>query len=638
MQQLSQTATRSSRAPSSRAAICAAVVSLAAACGDDAQVPFGLETAPGETATGANPDGLTDPNAPFAPTEGPTFPAGTRSVAIEGAPVESTGDIRALLALDVDGDRDRDVVALEVEGSTARLVFVRREEGAFLAPTPLGGPLEGAEGCEVTGASLATVSPRFALGRVSRSCEGPPAAAPGESATDESFWILSLDGTPRVHEQVVMLPAAGRAPGNVEVTLDVRDRDEDGHRDVVLDVSVTPEGAGPGTSAAEASISWLDRPSGLARDTAEPEASLTALADSALGALGSDRPRALADARRALVLFGALCREAGAPRLRFGTSEGLACGASLGAGRAAAALTTALARDGEVFAALDAYRRLDEDGYRVPPRARRLATNAMDAMATSEGISEWQGPAVTLPPATPARLPALAFLDSTHLLVRGSSTVILDLAALDAPPTVPHQDTNLLLTDPSGQFAATAIERTCDGYVVSIARAAEVVAGVVAGRPVSTPLIAPAAAPSGARCPTLPDDVRRDDGGFRILGWAPQGIVVARRDELRLVPLTVDAAAAGPARTLGPSDPAPAPLLGGAATTDGSAYVLHTPRGLVLHHRGAREGAIRLLRPPEWDGAAVNPLDVVVSPNLDRIAYLAGGRVRTITWATPAGR
>jgi len=344
----------------------------------------------------------------------------------------------------------------------------------------------------------------------------------------------------------------------------------------------------------------------------------------------------MTDARRALALFGVLCREGGGPRLRFGTSDGLACGRSLGAGRAAAALATALARDGEVFAAIGAFERLAEDGYRVPPGAQRLAERAMAAMTTTDGITEWVGPTVTLPPGPSARLPVIAFLDATHLLVRGPSALVIDLTSPDSPQPPPHQATNVLFTDPSGQYAATAIERTCDGYVVSIARAAEVVAGVVAGRPVSMPLIARAAAPSGARCPTLPDDVRRDDGGFRLLGWAPQGIVVARRDELRLVPLTVDAAPAGAPRTLGPDDPAPAPIPGGAVTVDGSAYALHTPLGIAFHHRGASRNAVRLLRGPGWDGDAVSPLDVVVSPNFDRIAYVSEGRVRTIAWSDSA--
>ncbi|RLB48834.1 MAG: hypothetical protein DRJ42_22330, partial [Deltaproteobacteria bacterium] len=415
----------------------ASLVLSAAACGDDAQVPFGLETAAPETAPGTGPGAPggshLDPAAPFVATDGPTFPAGTRSLAIEGAPLETTGDIRALLTVDVDEDGDRDVVLLEVTGSGARLAFARREQSTFAAPSPLGGPLDGTEGCEVTEASLRTISPRFAAARVARSC---PREDQEPAETDESLWILSLDGTPRVHEQVVLLPAPGRTPGTVEVSLAVRDQDEDGHRDVVLDVRVTPETGGAPT---EASISWLDRPSGLARDTAEPEASLQALGESAIGALRADRAQAMTDARRALALFGVLCREGGGPRLRFGTSDGLACGRSLGAGRAAAALATALARDGEVFAAIGAFERLAEDGYRVPPGAQRLAERAMAAMTTTDGITEWVGPTVTLPPGPSARLPVIAFLDATHLLVRGPSALVIDLTSPDSPQPPPHQ-------------------------------------------------------------------------------------------------------------------------------------------------------------------------------------------------------
>jgi len=600
------------------------------ACGDDGQVPFGLET---EEAAGQNDpaggEGPTPATVPddFAPITGQVLEPGNRSLAVEGAPLESPdADVRALLAEDFDGDGDRDALMVRVHDGAAHVAFARRDGSSFGAMTTLGGPLAARAGCDVSATELSTVSPTYAVARISRACDG------GEN--DESIWIVSVDGTPRAHEQVVLLPPEGRAAGDVTVSLRVEDRDQDGHLDVVLDVGVTADGGG---ASARASIAWLDRPSGLARDTAEPEASLAALAENAHTSIRGDADQALGTARRALALHSALCREAGGPRLRFGGSDGLACGASLAAGRAAAVATAALARSGAVFAALEAGERLDDDGYQVSRADRRLAGQALEAMATTEGVTAWSGPSVTLPPGPLVRLPMVAFLSETQLLVHGSPPRIIDLATPDAPPTTPHQATQEVLVDPSGQLAVTAIERTCDGYALSIVRAADVVAGVVAGRPVATPLLAAKAPPPGARCPTLPADVRRDDGGYRVVGWAPQGIVAVRGVETHVVPLTVDGRAAGDPQRLGDGDPTPAPIHGGGATVDGATYALSTPHGIVVHHRGPSPRTV-LLRPQGWSGEGVSPHDVVVSPNRDRVAYVRAGRVHTLRFPPVGGR
>lgn len=597
---------------------------LLTACGDDAQVPFGLET---EEASGQNteegaPLGATVPED-FVPLVGDRPAIGTRALAIEGAPLESAeADVRSLLAEDFDSDGDRDALMLRVDdNSAAHVAFTRRDGSAFGAITMLGTALEARPGCTVATAELSTVSPTYAVARTARTCS--------EGENDEALWIISVDGTPRVHEQVVLLPPEGRTVGDVTVGLRVSDRDTDGRLDVVLDVEVTTEDGG---AAARASMAWLDRPSGLARDTAEPEASLGAVADAAHEALERDPVRAVSEARRALSLHAVLCREGGAPRVRFGTADGLSCGASAAAGKAAAVAAAGLARGGAVFDALDAVARLDHDGYRVSRPDRRLANQAIAEMATTDGVSAWSGPTVTLPPGPAVRLPALAFLDDSQLLVHGTPPRVIDLSAPDSPPTTPHQGTSEVLIDPSGRFAVTAIERTCDGYVLTVVRAGDVVAGVVAGRPVATPLLSPRAPPPGSRCPTLPADVRRDDGGYRVVGWAPQGVVAVRGSETRVVPLTVEGQPAGSPRLLGDGDPTPAPILGGGATSDGAAYALSTPHGIAVHRRGEASQTV-LLKPDGWESGGVSALDVVVSPGLDRVAYVRSGRVHTLAFA-----
>jgi hypothetical protein len=124
--------------------------------------------------------------------------------------------------------------------------------------------------------------------------------------------------------------------------------------------------------------------------------------------------------------------------------------------------------------------------------------------------------------------------------------------------------------------------------------------------------------------------LRRDDGGYRVVGWAPQGVVAVRGGETRVVPLTVDGRPAGEPQRLDDGDPTPAPILGGAATADGSAYALATDHGIAVHRRGSPPET-RLLRPDGFRAAGISPDDVVVSPDLTRVAFVREGRVHTLT-------
>jgi hypothetical protein len=161
--------------------------------------------------------------------------------------------------------------------------------------------------------------------------------------------------------------------------------------------------------------------------------------------------------------------------------------------------------------------------------------------------------------------------------------------------------------------------------VLAIVRASEVVSGVVAGRIVSRPLLEPRAPPPGAQCPgDLPATARDDDGGWRIAGWAPQGIVAIRRDEIRLVPLTVSAAPAGDPVVLDARTPAPAPMPAGRMSPDAAAYALATPIGIVVR-RGDRTTVVR----PEPYSADVE--SVAVSPSGRRVAFVASGKAHIAT-------
>jgi hypothetical protein len=530
------------------------------------------------------------------------------------------GSLRSILTVDVDDDGDRDALAVTTgKDGLARIAFSRRAAEKFEAPAQLADLLPSRESCEVEGASLRTVAPRLAIAHVTRSCEDGP---------EQALAILSVEDPPRVRERVTLLPPEGRAQGAVALGLQTEDRDADGYADVILSVSVqTEEGV-----TAEIDLPWLDRPGGLARDRKEPEATFDELAAQARKALDDAPSEAQAKARQVLALHGVLCREGGRPRLRFGDSEGLSCGRSAAAGTALAVLSAARAKEGALFDSLALARRPEERGFALSKADRKLIdeawAQAAEPAASARKLTE-HAPA-TRPD---VRLPSLAFRSDEELLLRGEDAKRMPLDAGAEPEMLPGASGTVVMTDPTGRFAVTDIHRTCQGYALHIVANADVVSGVVTGPAVSTPLLEPLPPPPGSRCEPpaqgkLPDTLRDDDGGFRVLGWAPQGIVAARADEIRVVPLTASAEPAGDATVLAEGTPLPAPLPPGSATPDGQAYALATPYGLVVRRLGAN-GTTRLLRPKGWasqDGA-VRESDVAIAPDATRVAYMRGHTV-----------
>lgn len=577
------------------------------ACEGDA-VPFGLDAG-----RGAAPEPApTEPARARAMAR--TFPDGTRRVDVEGAPIEVDGSVRALWADDLDDDGDRDAIVLLASADAAlTLAFARRDGARFEAPRALSSA-PAASGCVVDAPSLEPLGERWLVARASVTC--PENAA----ASRRDVWIASVERTPRALEHLSVLDAEGRAPGAVELALSAADRDDDGHADLVVTVSV-----GTGGTATTIELPWLDRPSGLARDAAEPERTLAARARTGLSALRRTPARALTLSREVVALHEVLCREPGRPRLRVGSGDGLSCGTSEGAGRAATTIVRALAQRGELLEALGALERLDAPGLVIDAERREAARAAIASADATAGVTMREGPAHTAPSGAALRLSALAFLDEDHLLLRGERPriyVVSSGAELGAEPA----QGALAVLDPSGAYAVAGVERRCAGHVLRVVPASSLVMGQVLGGTHSTPLLASREPPSGAPCPDLTPALRRDDGGFRVLGWAPQGVVAARGGELSVVPLDLSAQPAGPPQVLGPGTLPPAPLPAGAITSDGR--FLAEVRGLgVVVHPIAPRGAPQLLWPAGWAARDGEVTDPAIAPSGRRVAVLRGGRV-----------
>lgn len=579
------------------------LVLLAAGCGrcsDEPRVPFKLAR-PG----GHQDAAFDDDRADAAVEAAHVFTPPVDRPLLEGAPV-ALMKVHAALERDLDGDGDRDALVLtEDEQQQPRLSLLTR------APTGFGMPIEvspqaaqSAPGCVLSSAHFTVLSATKAVATIERACSADATATTPRT----SLWLLSLDAAPRVYERLDVLdPGPGLSPSLALAASSV-DADGDGHDDVALTVTT------PGADDA-LKLVWLDRPSGLARDLREPDATLTAWAAAASSLLAKEPEQAIARAELALSLARALCRELGAPTIELSGSAGVPCGPLKSSGQLLVTLVTAHAKRGAIGAAFDAYRALRRLEPAPPDKLLAQASSALLSLKPEPQITLRKGPGLT-PLRTPrVHLPSARFVSESLLYLRRARPILYDVEGGEETPASPGEE---LLHDPSGQLVATAIERTCEGHAVRIERAPPRGSDYVSAPALTLALLAPAASPPGcSRASTRPDD-----GGFTLLGWAPQGLLAARGSDLRLVPLSTDGHALGAPRPLAPDAPRPAPITAGVATADAARYVEPTPHGLLLY--GPSSTRVELWRPEGYTAIAKGPLEAAVSPSARRIALVAG--------------
>ncbi|MFT3927987.1 MAG: hypothetical protein QM778_35995 [Myxococcales bacterium] len=527
---------------------------------------------------------------------------------LEGAKLPWSG-VRSSLAVDLDQDGDRDVLALleDAQGG-AHLVVALREGARFENPKEILLLPARAElsPCTVERAELAALSPSKALATFERACDSNKVAEP------TSYVLLSLEPTPRIFDRVTQRVPAGASP-TFTITVSSQDSDGDGHEDIAL--TLKPVGFAETDSLLQ--LVWFDRASGLVRDLREPENTLAAWA-AAAKALAAKAPDQAAE-RAAMVLKTrrALCREAGAPELWFSDSPGVVCGRGKSELDALLAFTEAQARQGQVAQALDAYRELKGVAGSIDERTLQKLDAVLATLPATPGITLHRGTRVEPLQSPPVHLPAARFLSENSLLLQRREPALYDLASGQESPA--HVPADALVRDPGGQLAITQIDHACTGYSLRVERAPAL------GEPYvrlpgaqSVPLLAESNPPDCG----LKSAQRAQAGGFVVLGWAPQGAVVARGSQLRIVPLDLAGKPAGEPRELEPQTPPPAPLPSGAATPDGARYVEATPFGVLVH--GVRNGEVELWRPEGYLSLGKAAREAAVSPSGRRVAVVLG--------------
>jgi hypothetical protein len=381
----------------------------------------------------------------------------------------------------------------------------------------------------------------------------------------------------------------------------------------------------------ELKLVWLDRPSGLVRDAREPEASFAAWASAAEALLPKSPEQAAARALMVERSYAALCREAGAPALFISDNPGLPCGRSKSRDQAELVSLQAHAKLGHVREAFEAYRNLRARNPSVlEQRSAEKVASLLSSLPATSGISLRRGPSVELQSSPSVHLPAARFVSEMSLYLqrrveaRGSAreqseAVLYDLSS-SQESAVP-MPTDAIMRDPSGQLAVTGIERGCRGYTLRIERAPSLGTPYLAAPALSTPVLLPeVSTPDCARSPTT-----HRSSGFVVLGWAPQGVVVARGSQVHVVPLGLDGKATAEPRALDAGTPCPAPLPSGAANPDGTVHVEVTPYGILVF--GPPATPLELWRPEGYLAIGKAAKEAAVSPSGRRIAVSTEGGV-----------
>jgi len=648
--------------------------------GGDHTVPFkrgsSVDPTPFASATGAAVDPQNEPPTQAPARDGMVFEAETKHVDVAGLALEvPDGAIRA--ALEVQLDETPSLLVITTDGAGAvRLMQAQPVAGRWSPPSPMSA-LELAADCELTAARLKALDVNYAVAYAEADCGAPPAAgaantpaapqapapqppapqapappapappapappapptAPEASTTPAGMvpvqrtelhqWIVTLERTPRVLEHIATTERGDAPWPRVTAALQSRDLDGDETADINLSLDVATETQ----EATHIDVKLLNRAGGLAHDTIEPEATLLGLADQAKSERKKNAAQARLLAERVLTVHDALCRESPTAKVRMGSAPGLDCGASLAAGRAASILTALLASQGKLLDALDLYRRLGGAAFRLTDNDWDRARQALQATVDSSSIGWRSGPALEAANSPDVRRSAVAFTDETHLLLRGAVTRSFDLASGTVGATESALST--LITDPTGHFAVSAVVRSCQGYHLRIVSSAQVISGLVVGPSVAEPLIVGEPPAPAMRCPELTAQARASEmhsesGGFRVLDWTAQGVLLAREQTLFLLPVATDGtrnAAAAPVQALDANAVLPNLLQPSMLTPDGRYLALITPLGIAVHDR--RLGSTRLFAAGESATPEGPPItDVALSPSARNLAFVRGGQL-----------
>jgi hypothetical protein len=561
---------------------------LVGGCSGRKQVPFGLQDAGAPT----EPAVEAEASAAELPVGTAFEPDQVEVPVAESTLVLQAGYALAALQLDLDGNESIDALVVSADPQEIRLQaayprgldVTARKIDSFLVPSHCGEPA-----AEIRQLSAALVGVR-----VEHACE---------TGKRTNFWLITIEAQPRIRERITVLPPNDRSTAAIDLDLRVEDRDADGYDDVVANVRI---------GEIDIPLAWLNRPGGFARDLSQPEGTLRELADAAWESLDSDLAGAKKRALAVVDAFVALCRESGAARIGLSGTHGLQCQQSPAAARAVSVAIAAAIRRGNFVRALELQRWWEGTAAQPSPEERELVQAAW-RKAKAKTTATWR--AID----SEGSRAHLYFRDADTLVVDGRAPRAIQLSS-GSKTRLSESDILPPARDPEGRYAVRTVRVTCVGFEAEV--------GPIRSK--QTHRIPIDRRAGNVPCKT-PIDRPASVFEWAVLGWAPQGLVAASGDLLRVVPLNAFAKPAGRPIDLSAGSPLPAPIRGARITADGSRYVIPHAEGVVVRDwRGDAAGL--WLRPADWNAVPGELRSVAISPDGQRVAVQKGNEIRLLSW------
>jgi len=571
------------------AALCFSVV---LGCPSKKQVPFGLEDAGVEDADDAGETLSSSGDGAVLPPAAKAFEAGRVEVSVgERTMVLEQGYALSALPIELDDDEAVDVLVVAADGHEVALIagyprgstVASKRIDAFLVP----------DDCSDPSASIAALSEGLVHVEVTHAC------AHGARA---NHWLVSVETQPRVKERITILPSPADTT-SIELAFRAEDLDSDGYEDVVADLRV---------DETQVPVRWLNRPGGFARDRAEPESTLRSIVEQASPLLVSKPNEAGALALEVLDVFRILCRESGEARVGLSGTQGLLCGRSPATATAIGIASASAMRRGDAIQSLQLRRAWERPSTSPTPADRKLL-DGMLLRSDSTNAAEWQ-----LLDREASAVP-IHFEDADTLIIGGRKPRSIRLSTLERS-SLAASELKPAIVDPTGRFTVSGVRATCAGFEAEVTPVGSKRTHRIpidrsrAGTPCKSPVDRPASVLE-----------------WVVLGWAPQGLVVASADRLRIVPIGPAGKPAGSPVDLEAGSPLPAPIRGPGITPDGARYAIPHAEGIVV--RDWKTGATGLwLRPKDWDGVPGPVRSIAISPDGQRIAVQKGTEIRLMSW------
>ncbi len=511
------------------------------------------------------------------------------------------------VARDFDGDGKVEAVVIAhrtAEIDLGQVLVFRKDTAGTMRPTVLGS----APGISVADTRCTLVRRLIATGKRTIGVE-LGTACPVSSSRDPSRWfaVYLMGPAPKLHFSADVVDPTG-AP-KLSLDLDGADRDGDGIDDVSLTLTLEG-GAAPFEPLPKTTgtLRWFDRPAGMSRDPDEPDASLRAAAAAlaARAAKAATAPPVAGQVRAIRALFGALCNEGGAPRLRNVLGDvGLRCGSSRGLEEAGLAEARAAATLGDPLVAITALERAQ-----LAP-ATRTASRTNDALAWIDAVAPVVAPAsvrtvAAVPLVERGRQPAwgaLAFDDANKLLVRTTAGVVrVDPDTGDEADARDVAPWPLAVVSPDGAQRLAEAYNPCDGIAL---HATLVPTGD--GDMVDAPL--PLVPVLGSRCTG-----KGEPATVVPLAWGASGLEAVIAGEPVL--LTSGGKASALRALLGQ------PVVRGSSRSpDGKWWVVSTGQGILV--RGTKSVRVKN---KDLDGTYGEQRDCAVSNDGTKVACVRAGR------------